>query len=92
MMKRVMMSFNLNQLFQGDLPPDEMCLIENYINAVEDAEESQKRETSSQVEQTALQISSNFPKDASLHVASDSGIKDYKDVVNLLQSEVKQGN
>ena len=84
--------FNLNQLFQGDLPPDEMCLIENYINAVKDAEESQKSETSSQVEQTALQISSNFPKDASLHVASDSGIKDYKDVVNLLQSKVKQGD
>ena len=84
--------FNLNQLFQGDLPPDKMCLTENYINAVEDAEESQKRETSSQFERTALQISSNFPKDASLHVASDSDIKDYKDVVNLLQSKVKQGD
>ena len=47
-------------LFNGDLPPDEMCLIENHISAVEDAEESQKIETSSQVEQTALQISYNF--------------------------------
>ena len=83
-------NFNLNLLFSGDLPPEEMFQIDDFIDAVEKAEtESQKEKSSSNEQTESNEISCNLPQDAIVDVISDSGIDDYKDVVNLLRSKVK---
>ena len=83
-------NFNLNLLFNGDLPPEEMFQIDDFIDAVEKAEtESQKEKSSSNEQTESNEISCNLPQDAIVDAISDSGIDDYKDVVNLLRSKVK---
>lgn len=85
-------TFSLNQLFNGDLPPEEMFAIDKFIDDVEKAEtQSQKECSSSNVrgQTESNDVSCLVPQDATSNTDFDSCINDYRDVVNLLSSKVQ---
>ena len=81
-------------LFNEDFVSDEMFPVDDFIDVdvVEKAEtRSQNRNlpTSELAESNEVSRNTDLPEDTMSNVVFDSCINDYKDVVNLLRSEVK---